>query len=87
MLGRLEDIKISLIDDNFLTSSHTLTPFNSLLFFEANQDFQLHIRYWHHLPISRRLGFEDEYGKSFMYIRKRRGPRTEPCGTSQVTLR
>ena len=24
-----------------------------------------------------------EYGKSFIYIKKRRGPRIEPCGTPQ----
>ncbi len=31
------------------------------------------------------LRLSNEFGKSFMYTRNNKGPRTDPCGTPQVT--
>ena len=32
------------------------------------------------------LRMSNEFGKSFMYTRNNKGPRTHPCGTLQVTV-
>ena len=34
----------------------------------------------------KKFSFLDEQGKSFMYTRNNRGPRTDPCGAPQAIL-
>ena len=72
---------------SLLQSSQDLTSLNSLFalltsFFELPDSKCIFVS----SAKRKKLSFLDERGKSFMYTRNNRGPKTDPCGAPQVML-
>ena len=56
-------------------------PLNSFELFVNGWYHQIQNKEWFHQQIKRKFKRLEELGKSFMNVRKGKGPRHDPCGT------